>query len=289
MYRYTYTIVVPHLKKPMNKQEIFFDELKKRVDNLHSNTERDNESSRHDLLIYPIITSEFGLGWNPIDLISQSTINVPNEIKDSLVFRGAVPKIRKPDILIVPNEIIKNVAVIEEKKRQESIQSLAKHKLQLTEYQALYECTWGVLTDGEKWIIKRNFETFHEFATIDELRRGIKDFRNCIGNKEIIERYNQYNTFDYIIISPFLNNFKSAFPEFDNIPVVVCGIKNGKTTENGAGFKKYNNLKSALIDYPDLHPKLHTKRFTWAMKEIENNEIKKLRFETWKANDVYSN
>ncbi|MBE7692826.1 hypothetical protein [Tenacibaculum finnmarkense] len=272
----------------MNKEEYFFDELKKRADNLHSNSDRDNESSRHDLLIYPTITSEYGLGWNPIDLISQSTIKIPKEIEDSHIFRGAVPKIRKPDILIFPNEIIKNVAVIEEKKRQESVQSLANHKLQLSEYQALYECTWGVLTDGEKWIIKRNFETFHEFSTIDELRKGIKDFRHCIGSKEIINRYNQYNTFDYIIISPFLNNFKTAFPEFDNIPVVVCGINKGKVTENGSGFKNYKNLKSALLEYPDLHPKLHTKRFTWAIKEKENDKIKKLRFESWIANDVYS-
>jgi len=272
----------------MNKEEYFFDELKKRVDNLHLNPDRDNESSRHDLLIYPTLTSEYGLGWNPIDLISQSTINIPKESVDSLIFRGAVPKIRKPDILIVPNEIIKNVAVIEEKKKQKSLESLANHKLQLNEYQAIYECTWGVLTDGEKWIIKRNFETFHEFSTIDELRKGITDFRHCIGSKEIKERYNQYNTFDYIIISPFLNNFKFAFPEFDNIPVIVCGIHEGKITKNGGGFKNYNNLKSALLEYPDLHPKLQTKRFTWAMKEMENDIILKLRFETWKAYDVYS-
>lgn len=216
----------------MSKEVHFFDELRKRVDNLHSYPERDNESNRHDLLIYPIITNEFGLGWNPVDLISQSTINVPKEIEDSLIFRGAVPKIRKPDILIFPNEIIKNVAVIEEKKKQEDIKSLANHKLQLSEYQALYECTWGVLTDGEKWIIKRNFETFYEFSTIDELQKGIKDFRNCLGSKEILKRYNQFNTFDFIIISPYLNNFNYAFPEFDNIPVTVCGVDNGKITDN---------------------------------------------------------
>lgn len=272
----------------MNKEEQFFNELKKRADNLHSNAERDNESSRHDLLIYPTITSEFGLGWNPIDLISQSTINVPKEIENSLIFRGAVPKIRKPDILIFPNEIIKNVAVIEEKKKQESIESLANHKLQLNEYQALYECTWGVLTDGEKWIIKRNFETFHKFSTINELQKGIKDFRNCIGSKEIIDRYNQYNTFDYIIISPYLNNFSSVFPEFDNIPVIVCGVDNGKFTDNGSGYKDFKNLKSALLEFPDLHPKLNTKRFTWAIKEIKEDKIKKLRFETWKAYEAYS-
>jgi hypothetical protein len=269
----------------MNKEEHFFDELKKRADNLHLNTERDNESSRHDLLIYPTITSQFGLGWNPIDLISQSTINVPKEIENSLIFRGAVPKIRKPDILIVPNEIIKNVAVIEEKKKQENIESLANHKLQLNEYQALYECTWGVLTDGEKWIIKRNFETFHEFSTINELHKGIRDFRHCIGSEEIIARYNQYNTFDYIIISPHQNNLNSVFLEFDNIPVIVCGVDEGKITDNGSGYKDFDNFKSALLEFPDLHPKLNTKRFTWAMGE----KGKKLRFETWKAYEFYSN
>lgn len=273
----------------MINEQLFFDELKNRLENLNSNPERDNESSRHDLLIYPLLTSEFGLGWNPIDLISQSNITIPKEISESLIFRGAVPKIRKPDILIVPKEIIKNVAVIEEKKKQIDIATLSNHRLQIAEYQALYECTWGVLTDGEKWIIKRNFETFHEFLTIEELRAGIIDFRSFLGRKTTIDRFKRYKTFDYIIVSPFFHNLSSAFPEFGNTPVIICGTKNGIITNDGSGYEDFNNLKEALVEYPDLHPKLNTKRFTWAMKETtEDGKIKKLRFETWKAYDFYS-
>lgn len=268
----------------MTKKEYFYDELKRRAASLHLNPERDNESSRHDLLIYPILTSEFGLAWNPLDLISQSNITVPKEIENSHIFRGAVPRIRKPDILIVPNALIKNVAVIEEKNKQDSLKSLANHRLQLNEYQALYECTWGVLTDGERWIIKRNFDTIHEFSSIDELRKKIIDFRNCIGSKEIMYRYDQHNTFDFIIISPYQNISNSIFSEFENIPVTVCGVYNGIITEDGSGFETFKNLRSALLEFPDLHPKLNTKRFTWAM----GDKKKEMRFETWKAYKVFS-
>ena len=58
----------------MRTEQEFFDELMSRVDILHSSPQRDNEASRHDLLIYPLLTSPFGLGWNAKDLVSQSTI-----------------------------------------------------------------------------------------------------------------------------------------------------------------------------------------------------------------------
>lgn len=272
----------------MKTEKKFFENLKQKLDFLDKHPERDNEATRHDLLIYPLITNEFGLGWNSIDLISQSTINIPNGLAESHIFRGAIPKIRKPDLIICPAEIIKNIAVIEEKKKQTDILELKEHKIQLSEYQSLYECNWGVLTDGEKWIIKKGFETFHEFSSIYELEKGINDFRNCLGSSTTLERYRKYNTFDLILISPFGSFYSSPFPEFDNLPVIVCGVDGKKITENGHGYINYNNLKEALLDFPDLHPKLNSTRFTWAMKESKNDKLVKLRFETWKAYDYYS-
>jgi len=273
----------------MKSKNQFYDELKKRLDNLLTNPNRDNESSRHDLLIYPILTSEFGLNWNPIDLISQSNITVPKEVKESHIFREAIPKIRKPDVLICPCEILKNVVVVEEKKKQRNLESLSNHRLQLSEYQALYETTWGVLTDGEKWILKRNFETVQEFSTIDQLRNNIKDFRHFIGKREVLNRFNKFGYIDLVIVTSNLQIKKELFPEYENIPVIVCGIENGVITEDGSGYENYKNLREAMIDFPDLHPNIQSKRFTWASKEGKGNNIIKLRFETWKANDIYSN
>ena len=272
----------------MKQEEQFYDQLKKRLETLFSDPERDNEATRHDLLIYPILTSEFGLRWNPLDLISQSGIQVPEEIKESYIFRGASPKIRKPDILICPNEIAKNVAVIEEKKKQDSLANLSNHRIQLAEYQALYESTWGVLTDGEHWIIKRNFETLHEFSSIDELRLGMADFRNCIGKIEILNRFKEFGILDFVIVSPELMISKSKFPEYEKIPVIICGVSELGITENGIGSKDYPSLKEALSEFPDLHPELNSRRFTWAMKELIDGEIVRLRFETWPANQLYS-
>lgn len=273
----------------MNKEKRFFDGLKQNLEFLDNNADRDNEATRHDLIIYPIITNQFGLGWNPIDLISQSTINVPENISESHIFRGAIPKIRKPDLIICPNEIVKTFAVIEEKKRQTDLLALKDHRIQLSEYQSLYECNWGILTDGEKWLIKKGFETFHEFKSIDELEKGINDFRNALGRLSTLDRYRKYNTFDLIFISPFGPMHLNPFPEFCNLPTIVVGVEGLKITDNGLGFKEYSSFKDALMDFPDLHPKLTTKRFTWAMKELKDKEIVKLRFETWKAYDLYSN
>jgi|GEM_PF-2729565 len=272
----------------MKKQQALFDELKKKAEFLNKNPDRDNEATRHDLLIYPVLTNKFGLGWDPTDLVTQATIEVPSIISESHIFRGATPKVRKPDILICPLEVLKNIAVIEEKKKQDSLSSLSDHRVQLAEYQSLFECNWGVLTDGEKWIIKRGFETYHEFTSIPELEKGIDDFRDLIGQKESLSRFKLHNTFDLIIISPFTHSHASIFPEYDNIPVIVCGVRDGKITNRGDGFQNFRNLQGALAVFPDLHPKLCTKRFTWYLGARDLSKLKQMRFETWAAHDIYS-
>ena len=281
----------------MNHKQQYFNELIQRSEFLVQNPDRDNEASRHDQLVYPIITNEFGLGWKASDLISQSTINVPKQVSDSYIFRGSVPKLRKPDILICPPGFEKNIAVIEEKKKQPNISKLNNHRLQAHEYQALYECTWAVLTDGERWIVKRNFETFHEFSSIHELISGINDLKNCLGRAAVIERLSKHNTSDIILIvtepslidrEGLVNSNSELFGYNNEIPVIVCGVDGQQITSTGGGYKNFSNLQAALNMFPDLHPRICTERFTWAMKEIKDGKLVKLRFETWKANDVYS-
>jgi hypothetical protein len=281
----------------MTSEQSFFDDLERRAEALLESPERDNEAVRHDLLIYPVLVSEFGLQWDPIDLISQSTISVPDEIANSHVFRSAVPRVRKPDILIFPKELARRIAVIEEKACQADMNSLNAHRLQLLEYQALYECTWGVLTDGEKWIIKKNFETFHEFKSMSELKSGIRDLRNSIGKPEVIGRILRHDTSDLVLIVNLFGSSDAAggrndcleqYGFDDNIPVIIAGVAAGTLTTNGSGVELFGNLRAALMKYPDLHPHICTKRFTWAMKETSNGSLVRLRFETWPANEFYS-
>lgn len=281
----------------METEQQFFDELKKRVNILHSSPQRDNEASRHDLLIYPLLTSPFGLGWDAQDLVSQSTIRVPKELSSSHIFRNGEPKIRKPDILISPVNSRKNIAVIEEKQFQSSIEKLNNYRLQVSEYQALYECTWGVISDGEKWLLKKNFETFHQFNSLDELRLGIIDLRNCIGKEQVTKRLIHHGTCDLVVVIPLFEisqeilSLHADLTQLDfyfKIPVIVVGVKLGIFTLGGEGFEEFTNLREALKKYPDLDPNRNTKRFTLAMKEVKGMKINRLRFETWAANDLYS-
>jgi hypothetical protein len=281
----------------MLSEQTFFDDLERRASSLHASPERDNEATRHDLLIHPLLVSPFGLQWDPTDLISQSTISVPREIANSHLFRKSIPKLRRPDILIFPKEVARRIAVVEEKERQCDIQALNWYRLQLAEYQALYECTWGLLTDGEKWIVKKNFETFHQFQNISELRVGIRDLRQCIGKHQVISRILKHNTSDLVLVVnsafPLVGDIKATFHSdlygfYDDVPIIVCGVISGMVTENGSGVEHFQDLRSALITYPDIHPRICTKRFTWAMKETGKGRLVTLRFETWPANDFYS-
>lgn len=69
-----------------------------------------------------------------------------------------------------------------------------------------------------------------------------------------------------------------------DLPVIVCGVVDGEITENGSGGQRFANLEDARKVFPDLDPAQNTKRFTWAAKGGDNL----VRFETWKANEIYS-
>jgi hypothetical protein len=185
----------------VNSEVEFFDGLQRRLEALVAHPERDNEATRHDSLIYPLLTSPFGLGWDPTDLVSQASIPVPAEITQSHFFRNAIPKSRKPDILISPSDIRPHVAVVEEKAQQADLDRLNGYRVQVAEYQVLYECAWGILSDGDKWILRRNLEAYLQFNSLAELRLGIQDLRQCVGKENILSRWRNHGTCDLIIIA----------------------------------------------------------------------------------------
>jgi hypothetical protein len=184
----------------MRELDKFFDGLKKQLDALHSDTTRDNEAVRHDRLILPMLTSKFTLMWEVEDLWSQQQITVPNEVSKSFIFPGSVPKRKRPDVIIQPIGISDPLIVVEEKAYQASVSALLGYNAQIRTYQEMCSSIWGLLTDGEKWIVKRHLETYLVFESIDELRKGFRDFQEAIGKEAMLSRVNSYGTADMLIV-----------------------------------------------------------------------------------------
>jgi hypothetical protein len=70
-----------------------------------------------------------------------------------------------------------------------------------------------------------------------------------------------------------------------SMPILVCGVSNGKLTENGGGTQRFKTIVEAKKIFDDLDIYKSGKRFTKGMGDRITGEI---RFETWKAYDFYS-
>ena len=187
--------------------DAFFDKLQKQLEALKSSG-IDNEAMRHDLIIRPFLTNQLGLGWKRTEIQAQQTIEVPEELRESYFWTGAIPKYRRPDLIIVPEGYRKTVAVIEEKQAQKDMNNLKGYLGQLKEYQYLHHAVWGLLTDGEQWMLQKNFELFHAFRSLIELKKNFVDIQNCIGRIALIDRLEKYGTSDLIVI--VLSSIKSS-------------------------------------------------------------------------------
>lgn len=185
----------------MNKDiDNFFDCIQRNIENLHNKPEIDNEAMRHDLIIRPILTNAITLGWQETEIQSQQSIDVPTEIKKSYIWAGAIPQKKRPDMIIVPSGYDQTVVVIEEKQLQRDLKNLKGYLSQLIEYQCLHNVVWGLLTDGEKWILQRNFQVFHTFESIKDLKNNLRDLQACIAKKHLMDRIIKHNTPDLITI-----------------------------------------------------------------------------------------
>lgn len=70
-----------------------------------------------------------------------------------------------------------------------------------------------------------------------------------------------------------------------SLPVTVVGVDNGKITDDGWGFQNFQTFNHAKTVFTDLDVIISGKRFTAPMGNKMTGE---LRFETWKANELYS-
>ncbi len=70
-----------------------------------------------------------------------------------------------------------------------------------------------------------------------------------------------------------------------NLPVTVVGVDKGKITDDGWGSQNFETFHDAKTVFTDLDVIISGKRFTAPMGNKMTGE---LRFETWKANELYS-
>ena len=189
----------------------FFDDLLRNY-KVIINSPFDSEAFRHELLIVPFLNSKHGLGWKKEELIPQVNIVVSENIRGSYFWKNGMPKKRIPDITVIPNLIKKPIISIEEKKHVKSLSELLKHLFQLKEYQLLQGTVWGILTNGEKWILQRNLETILTINGIGELRDKTEEFKYYVGSDEVLNRFKKTKLTDVIkVYSPYEVTFVDTF------------------------------------------------------------------------------
>lgn len=232
-----------------------FDVLKRRRDWLEDNQPIDNEAVRHDQLVLPVLSSPLILGWDYRDLLAQQSIAVPSVVSESHILRNAVHKKRRPDVLVFPDSVKKAVAVVEEKGRQETTVTLDGHRLQLLEYLSLYKCVWGVLTDGNRWIVQRQFESHFCFDNLEEIRRHLIDFREAIGKAALLERLRTFGTPDVVFMMPLKQSHTVSLgngsPPIDSLPVLL-GQLNDLDLRVESAQADYDRQKEIEMEFVNL-------------------------------------
>ena len=66
--------------------------------------------------------------------------------------------------------------------------------------------TQGLLTDGNQWILKKNFEVFHKFSSLSDLRNDFIELYKCIGREPLLTRMKLSGSPDIVtvIFVPFI-------------------------------------------------------------------------------------
>lgn len=151
------------------------------------------------------------------------------------------------------------------------------------------------------------------------VKYSVPDYGNAFYDKEDDKFYNlkyisvysrqtllEDCTIEFMYDDGLESNFKISTLEFKNeniqitydeddfieieewtkgLKVIVCGVQNGKFTDDGLGSMEFENIECAQEIFPQLDIYKQSKFFTSA---LGNKITESLRFETWKANDYYS-
>lgn len=136
--------------------------------------------------------------------------------------------------------------------------------------------------DPENKFFRSKKQTLYKrFKSQEPFTLEVKYVDGIPGNFKIIHLESAAYLFAYY------EDGEDFFPEkwVLNLPVIVCGVSKGHDTENGEGFEHFSNFDEAKKHYPELDIYKPSKRFTQAFGDKISGE---LRFETWKANEFYS-
>lgn len=207
----------------MLERSKLFKQLHESIDLLRNHPEDDSEACRHEWIVRPLLTSEAGLGWNITELLPQKFLRIPNSLKGGQAIRDGWDRNgARPDIIIKPIGW-PSFAAIEEKGRHDNVQLLSTNRKQIREYEALIGCVWGVLTDGERWIIEKNFKIYMSFDSLAELERNFAELNDCLGRGSVLRRREHSGSYDIIamvLVSPSTSSGLEKDPEYDDEYVV---------------------------------------------------------------------
>ena len=129
---------------------------------------------------------------------------------------------------------------------------------------------------GEKWVNMAKRQEFYETFEVE------------ITYKDGLESNAELKTPDMpdsIAMSPDEGELLNLDEWALTLPVIVCGVKDGKITDDGSGTMEFDNFYEAVKTFPTLNIYKQNCEFT---KALGNRVDEPLRFETWKAFELYS-
>ena len=167
----------------------------------------DNEAWRREFLINPILTSPFALGFQPSEIGAEISYSVSDaEYKRLFKQFGLKKKRIRPDYVIVPTDNQLVAAVVEAKRRHSSLESHLRHASQVIIQQMITQAPWGLLTDGERWTLFRGDDSIMHLDSLEDVRRGMNDFRNLVGAQSVRNQLIHKQTLTVLLLSDTLQD-----------------------------------------------------------------------------------
>lgn len=150
----------------------------------------DNESWRREALIRPVLRSPFGLGFQEHEILCE--VSFPIRTREDRLLADQIYPHRKrirADYLIQPEGNVRPSGLVEAKRILPDFVSMQKHKNQALIGQVLANADWGLLTDGEAWLLMRGDEDILYCESLESLESGIQEFQFFVGREALIQQF----------------------------------------------------------------------------------------------------
>ncbi len=231
--------------RPTNPKEFFADlrRVREKIAEHH-----DNETWRREALIRPVLKSPFGLGFQEHEILCE--VSFPIHAGQARLLAEEIYPNRKrirADYLILPEGNIRPSGLVEAKGQLPDFVSVQSHKNQALIGQVLADTDWGLLTDGEAWLLMRGDEELLYCDSIENLEAAIAEFRSLVG--PLIRRFGGSPR---IRLMPVIQHSQTA----PQVPESVLGgqLSEASVREIGPRSAAYNSVAWAAGE---------TDRFWW--------------------------